>query len=187
MRVPGEGPTLALTLDDAVKLALERNLDIVVQRLSPQLQDIAMASAQAFYNPSVTSTFARAAATGTPSNQLQLSSGGRGVTQNQLAVNGGIVQNFRWGGATLAATLNNGRFQSDSNNALFNPQFNSNWTAVFSQPLMRGFRIDAQRTAAPDHGGQSRHLGGAGSRGRHKHRVERAECVLGLRLHHAGA
>jgi len=120
-RVPGEGPTLALTLDDAVKLALERNLDIVVQRLSPQLQDIAMASAQAFYNPLVTSTFARAGATGTPSNQLQLSSGGRGVTQNQLAVNGGIVQNFRWGGSTLSATLNNGRFQSDSNNALFNP------------------------------------------------------------------
>jgi outer membrane protein len=145
VRVPGEGPTLALTLDEAVNLALERNLDIAVQRLNPQLQDIAMASALAFYNPSLTSTFARAAATGTPSSQLQLSSGGRGVTQNQFAVNGGIVQNFRWGGATLAATLNNGRFQSDSNNALFNPQFNSNWSAVFSQPLMRGFRIDAQR------------------------------------------
>ncbi len=43
------------------------------------------------------------------------------------------------------ATLNNGKFESDSNNALFNPQFNSNWSAVFSQPLLRGFRIDAQR------------------------------------------
>ena len=51
VRVPGEGPTLALTLDDAVKLALERNLDIVVQRLNPQLQDIAMASAQASTTP----------------------------------------------------------------------------------------------------------------------------------------
>ena len=132
VRAPGEAQTLALTLDEAVNLALERNLDIAVQRLNPQLQDIAMASALAFYNPSLTSTLARAAATGIPSNQLQLSSGGRGVTQSQIAVNGGIVQNFRWGGATLAATLNNGRFQSDSNNALFNPQFNSNWTAVFS-------------------------------------------------------
>jgi outer membrane protein TolC len=49
------------------------------------------------------------------------------------------------GAGTLAATLNNGKFESDSNNALFNPQFNSNWSAVFSQPLLRGFRIDAQR------------------------------------------
>ena len=145
VRVPGEGPTLALTLDDAVKFALERNLDIVVQRLNPQLQDIAMVSALAFYNPALTSTVSRSSAVGVPNSQLQLSSGGRGVTQDQLFYNGGVVQNFRWGGASLAATLNNGKFQSDSNNALFNPQFNSNWNAVFSQPLLRGFRIDAQR------------------------------------------
>jgi len=68
-----------------------------------------------------------------------------GVSQDQLAYNGGVTQNFRWSGATLAATLNNNRFESDSNNALFNPQFNSNWSAVFTQPLLRGFRIDAQR------------------------------------------
>jgi len=145
VRVAGEGPTLALTLDDAVKFALERNLDIVVQRLNPQLQDIAIASALAFYNPSLTSSFSRSSAIGVPNSQLQLSSGGRGVTQDQLAYNGGVAQNFRWGGGTMAATLNNGRFESDSNNALFNPQFNSNWSAVFTQPLLRGFRIDAQR------------------------------------------
>jgi outer membrane protein TolC len=145
VRLPGEGPTLALTLDDAVKFALERNLDIIVQRLNPQLQDIAMASALAFYNPSLTSTFSRSSAVGTPNSQLQLASNGRGVTQDQLFYNGGIAQNFRWGGATLAATLNNGRSESDSNNALFNPQFNSNWSAVYTQPLLRGFRIDAQR------------------------------------------
>jgi len=145
MQAPGEGPILALTLDDAVKFALERNLDIAVQRLNPQLQDIAIASALAFYSPSLTSSIARSSQVGTPSNQLQLSSGGKGVTQDQIAYNGGVTQNLRWGGATLAATLNNNRFESDSNNALFNPQFNSLWSAVFTQPLLRGFRIDAQR------------------------------------------
>ena len=34
------GPSVSLTLDEAVKLALDRNLDIRVQRLNPQLQDI---------------------------------------------------------------------------------------------------------------------------------------------------
>ncbi len=145
MRVPGEGPTLALTLDDAVKFALERNLDIVVQRLNPQLQDIAMASAQAFYNPTLTSHRQPLVGGRRAEQPAAALGGGRGVTQDQLDYNGGIVQNFRWGGATLAATLNNGRFESDSNNALFNPQFNSNWSAVFTQPLLRGFRIDAQR------------------------------------------
>ena len=35
---------MRLTLDDAVKLALDRNLDIAVQRLNPQINDIAVAS-----------------------------------------------------------------------------------------------------------------------------------------------
>ena len=39
---PGETtPTVRLTLDDAVKFALDRNLDIAVQRLNPQINDIA--------------------------------------------------------------------------------------------------------------------------------------------------
>jgi len=142
--LPDQGPTVALTLDEAVRLALERNLDIAVQRLNPQLQDIAIASAQAFYSPSLTSTVSRATSTGTPSSQLQISSGGRGVTQEQLVYNGGITQNFRWG-AALTATFNNNRNVSNSNNALFNPQYQSNWSAVLTQPLLRGFGIDAQR------------------------------------------
>ena len=42
-RAPGETrPTLRLTLDEAVKFALDRNLDIAVQRLNPQINDIAV-------------------------------------------------------------------------------------------------------------------------------------------------
>src|ERR1700716_2742662 len=43
-RPPAEGPKVPLTLDDAVKLALDRNLDIAVQRLNPQISDLAYAS-----------------------------------------------------------------------------------------------------------------------------------------------
>ena len=44
-RAAGETtPTLRLTLDDAVKFALDRNLDIAVQRLNPQINDIAVLS-----------------------------------------------------------------------------------------------------------------------------------------------
>ena len=44
-----------LTLDDAVKFALDRNLDIAVQRLNPQINDIAIASIRSVYHPSLTS------------------------------------------------------------------------------------------------------------------------------------
>ena len=144
--VPGEpGPAVSLTLDDAVKFALERNLDIRVQRLNPELQDIALASARAFYSPAVTSTFNRSSSVGTPSSQLQVSSGGRGVTQDRLVYNAGVTQNVAWGGGLLTATLNNNRAESDSNNALFNPQYTANWQFVYTQPLFRDYKIDAQR------------------------------------------
>ena len=51
---PAEGPKVPLTLDDAVKLALDRNLDIAVQRLNPQISDLAYASARSIYYPSLT-------------------------------------------------------------------------------------------------------------------------------------
>jgi outer membrane protein TolC len=139
------GPEIQLTLDDAVKLALERNLDIKVQRLNPELQDIALASARAFYSPTLGSTFNRTNQIGTPSSQLQLSSGGRGVTQEQFVYNGSVTQNAPWGGGLLTATLNNNRSQSDSNNSLFNPQYNATWNFNYTQPLFRDFKIDAQR------------------------------------------
>ena len=48
-------PVVALTLDDAVKFALDRNLDIAVQRLNPEINDIAYASIKSVYHPSLTS------------------------------------------------------------------------------------------------------------------------------------
>jgi len=41
---PDTRPVVRLGLDEAVKLALDRNLDIAVQRLNPQINDIAIAS-----------------------------------------------------------------------------------------------------------------------------------------------
>ncbi|MGE3843054.1 MAG: TolC family protein [Vicinamibacterales bacterium] len=143
---PGNAaPVVQLTLEEAVALALDKNLDIAVQRLNPALQDIAVASARSFYNPALTSVFSKASQNQAPTSQLQLSQGGGGVNTDTLTYNGGLTQNLRWGGGFLSATLNNSRQTTTSNNAFYNPQFNSLWSAVFNQPLLRGFRIDSQR------------------------------------------
>src|SRR5215218_5827645 len=54
-------PTVAMTLDEAVKFALERNLDISVQRLNPEINDIAVASITSVYHPSLTSVVSQSA------------------------------------------------------------------------------------------------------------------------------
>jgi outer membrane protein len=145
VQVAGQGPNISLTLDEAVALALERNLDIVVQRLDPQLQDIAISTARTAYSPSLTSSFSQQATTAAPTNQLQVSQGGGGVTNRTLTYNGGLTQSLPWGGGFLSLALNNNRLATNSNNAFYNPAFQSVWSGVFVQPLLRDFRTDAPR------------------------------------------
>src|SRR5882762_535810 len=48
-----------LSLDDAVKLALEQNLGIRIQRIDPQIQDVGVAQARSFWAPNLATTFTR--------------------------------------------------------------------------------------------------------------------------------
>jgi outer membrane protein len=144
-RAPGETtPTLRLTLEDAVKFALDRNLDIAVQRLNPQINDIAVLSVKSVYNPTLTSTVGPQSATILPSSQTQLGVGGAAVTET-MTFNGGIAQSLPWGGGNFSAALNNFRRSSTSNNSLFNPLFQSAWSFSYNQPMMRNFSIDSTR------------------------------------------
>src|SRR5204862_4584953 len=63
----GDRATVRLSLDDAIKLALDRNLDIAVQRLNPQTFDFSLASLRALYKPTFTSTVSQQSST-TPAN-----------------------------------------------------------------------------------------------------------------------
>ena len=49
LQTPGTGPRADVTLDDAIARALERNLDIAVQRLNPQIVDLRLAGQLAAY------------------------------------------------------------------------------------------------------------------------------------------
>src|SRR5262249_43889303 len=49
----GAAPTRPLSMDDAVKLALEQNLGIRIQRLDPQIQDTGVAQSRSFWSPNL--------------------------------------------------------------------------------------------------------------------------------------
>src|ERR1700680_703452 len=44
-------PIRRLSVDDAVRLGLEQNLGIQIERLNPQIQDVAVAQARSFWSP----------------------------------------------------------------------------------------------------------------------------------------
>ena len=138
-------PTVRLTLDEAVKFALDRNLDISVQRLNPEINDIAIASISSVYHPSLTSTIGPQNITVLPTNQTSVGAGGVIPTNKTMTFNGGVAQSIPWGGGAFTASLSNLRRESTINNSLFNPLFQSNWNFAYIQPLMRNFRIDSTR------------------------------------------
>jgi outer membrane protein len=138
-------PKVPLTLDDAVKLALDRNLDIAVQRLNPQITDLAYASIRAVYYPSLTSTIQSQSQTNPSTNTIAGGTVATGIDNGTTLFNGGIAQSVPWGGGSYTATLNNTRSTTTSLINLYNPSYSPLWSATYTQPLLRGFKTDSTR------------------------------------------
>src|SRR5690606_923716 len=68
---PAQGPTLDLTMDRAVEMALEANLGMQASRLDIDAADAAIASARAAFLPQLASTLTRGSQTSPPSDFTQ--------------------------------------------------------------------------------------------------------------------
>ncbi|HEV3141783.1 MAG TPA: TolC family protein, partial [Vicinamibacterales bacterium] len=138
-------PVVHLTLEDVVKLTLDRNLDIAVQRLNPEINDIAIASALSVYHP-VASSIISANSTSTPAQTtISGAEAGAPTLGTRDTFNGGLSQSVPWGGGSFVVALNNNRATTTSLTQNFNPAYNANWSAVYTQPLMRNLAIDSNR------------------------------------------
>jgi outer membrane protein len=135
-------PVVNLTLDDAVRLTTDNNIDISVQRLNPQIQDYALAQARAAYRPSVSSTLTNRHSRTAGTTQI---AGGKVVNTGNYNWNGGVSQSLPWFGTSASVNFNNSRQNTDSNNATFNPTYNSSVQFSVTQPLLRNRSIDASR------------------------------------------
>ena len=140
------GPRVNLSVDEAVTRALERNLDIQVQRLEPQLLDLQTAALYSFYRPTVTSSFFTQGATTLPTSQLQ-ALGGSQITDDMVQWNGGLQKNMQWGGGGATLNFNNTRLETSNTAATRNPAYTSNLLASYTQPLLRNFKIDSTRSS----------------------------------------
>ena len=134
--------SVPLTLEDAVRRAVDNNLEMAVERLNPQTFDFTLASLRANYNPNATSSLGRRDNVRPPTNLLNPGS----PNVSTMTYNTGIAQNLRWGGGNYALTFNNNKVVSPTDQlARFDPQFNSSYLFSYTQPLLRGFKIDQTR------------------------------------------
>lgn len=145
---PPAGTVVELALDDATARALERNLDIAVERLNPQTFDFSIAALDANYRPTLNSNFGLRSQSQFQRSQTAGAANSLGLlTTDTLTNNYGVSQNMKWGGGSFAVGFNNSRQEQSDLFATRNPALNANLTAAYVQPLLRNFRIDGTRAS----------------------------------------
>ncbi len=137
------GPTLMLSTEEAVAMALETSLGLKSQRLTTTIAAQNVASARAAFLPSVSSNITRQTV---QSPSFVLEDGTQAVSSTSTVRGGASVsQALPWFGGSLASSWNANRIASSSANATFNPRLGSTFSFDFTQPLLRNLRIDGAR------------------------------------------
>jgi outer membrane protein len=136
------GDLREIRLEEAVTLALEKNLDIQVAKLEPESVDFLIAGFRNTYRPSVNSTVGLRDQYQLPTSSLN---GGTKVNNGTATYNFGLSQNMSRYGGSYTVNWTNSRVETSNTFSTFNPSFQTNLVAAFTQPLLRGFRIDNVR------------------------------------------
>lgn len=141
-QTPASGSVRRLTIDDAVRLALEQNLSLRVERFNPQISDLSLAQARTAWTPAVRTTLTTTGRDA-PVNSF-LSGAQNKVTSGLFSSAVDVTQAFPWGGSA-SASWDSSRSTTNNLFSNFNPTLQSNVAFQYVQPFARNFRIDAAR------------------------------------------
>ena len=135
----------SLTIDEAVRLALDNNLGIQIARFNPQVQDLSVALARSAWVPSFT-TLVEGAGTTTPNSGFLsgATTGQNKTTTGRMLSNVGVVQQTPWGGS-YSVGWDSTRSTTSNVFSSFSPQLQSSLSIDIRQPLLRNFSIDNLR------------------------------------------
>ena len=131
-----------LSIDEAVKLGLEQNLGIQVERVNPRIQDLVVAQARSLWTPVGFTTINNNSRSTQPDNAF--AGGLTSVNDQQFSTQFGVNQTLKTGGSYSAGWLS---YRATSTN-LFNnydPRLSSTLQLNVTQPLLRNFKIDTTR------------------------------------------
>lgn len=132
------GPVLELTLNDAIKMALTNNLEIAIEDFNEDINDKRYIGIKGFYDPVMTVEGGYGHITN-PTGSVLTAGAGQTTFQSKRAYwNTSVGQNLPWG-ASYSVVWNSSRQLTNSLFSTINPQYNSNFTLNFTQPLLRGY------------------------------------------------
>jgi hydrophobic/amphiphilic exporter-1 (mainly G- bacteria), HAE1 family len=135
-------PPVRLSLDDAVRLGLENNVDLKVDQLDPQIAQERVGQAESVFLPTLTSSLTRNSNLAPPTSFLVGNQGVQSVTATGTL---GLSQRLPHFGTSYATGWDTTRSKSASQFSNYNPILTSRIQFTVSQPLVRDLAIDAGR------------------------------------------
>ena len=133
--------TLRLTVDDAVKMALDDNVDLRADRLDPQISDTRVAAASGVFRPTIVTSL-------NSNNQLQPPSSflvPTATSTDVVTTNAGLSQKLPRFGTSYSLAWTTAHTTSNSFLNSYNPLLQSGLLVNVSQPLIRDLFIDQAR------------------------------------------
>ena len=139
---PSPAPALTLTLEDAVRRAIDHNPELSIVRLGTEVEAAQVGASESAYAPVFSTTLGRSSTVTPPSNFLL---GTSGVDTRDWFSSTGVRQRVPWGSGTWSVSWDAARTTSNSPLNSFDPSVQSGVQFAFSQPLLRDRKIDAAR------------------------------------------
>jgi outer membrane protein TolC len=135
-------PEMRLTLQDAVALALDHNISLEISRLGLAGQRESLLGATGLFDPQLTADY-QEAASDTPATNALVGARINEVKRRNLTL--GYGQFLPTGGNF---NVGFGALRQETNSAFYflNPSYDSDFYLGLSQPLLRGFGVDVNRT-----------------------------------------
>lgn len=137
--------TVPISLNDAIKRALENNNDIEVARDDVRIAETQLRALEGIFDPvfSVTPQYDKRIS---PQQSSLGGSGQTGTTSTTTyTVSPGITKQFGTGGGNYFLQFANQHTNTSNSFSLLNPFYSSNLSLAFTQPLLRDRSIDNNR------------------------------------------
>lgn len=129
------GAEILLTLEEAVAIAVERNLGLRVQRFDRQRSRLGIEQAMGLYDFGLTAGLSASDNESPAASNLDGAAVQKQESQNFSV---GLSQVLASGGRA-AIDWTNGRFETNSQFSILNPSFSTGLDFTYEQPLLRGF------------------------------------------------
>src|SRR5205085_11497012 len=139
---PESQESLPLSLDEAVRRALDKNPDLAIVRLGSEVEAARVGESRGAFTPVFSSAVGRSSSATPPSSIL---TGVSGVNVDDWFSSTGVRQRLPWSSGTWSVSWDTSRTATNNPISSFDPSLQAGFQIAFSQPLLKDRAIDAAR------------------------------------------